>query len=197
MRHPWSRPGTQLAVGAVCWILALQNLIAEPIVAAAWPTSYSFSENAISDLGITSCGPFELPDGSSAYVCSPRHALMNGSFVAFGLLVIAGAILTRRAWPRRRSTTVGLTLVGLAGAGVIVIGLVPANVTWRCTASPDSSSSCVRTPPCLYSPSRPGAGNDGWRSSRWYARPSVWPRQCSSSAGSTSAWAWAGWSGWP
>jgi len=126
--HSGSRSGAQLVLGAACWILALHNLAIEPIVAAAWPTPYSYSENAVSDLGITTCGPFENPGRGSVYVCSPRYALWNASLVAFGLLIIAGAILTRRAWPERRSTIVGLTLLAVAGAGVILIGLVPANV---------------------------------------------------------------------
>ncbi|QYC41999.1 hypothetical protein Nocox_21975 [Nonomuraea coxensis DSM 45129] len=114
-------------IGAVCWIAALHNLVVELLVAAAWPSPYSFARNAISDLGNTACGPFEQIDGSTLQVCSPLHWLMNGSFVAYGLLVVAGAVLTRRAWPARRSATAGLVLLAVSGAGVIVVGLVPEN----------------------------------------------------------------------
>ncbi|MEV4290508.1 hypothetical protein AB0K40_33800 [Nonomuraea bangladeshensis] len=40
---------------------------------------------------------------------------MNGSFAVYGLLVVAGAVLTRRAWPATRPATAGLSLLALAG----------------------------------------------------------------------------------
>ncbi|WP_147425171.1 DUF998 domain-containing protein [Bailinhaonella thermotolerans] len=112
-----------IRVGAVLWVLALQNLIVEIVAAGAWRTPYSFGEHAISDLGNTACAPFEGRD-----VCSPLHAAFNASQVAFGVLIIAGAALTARWWPRGKTRTAGLILLGLAGAGAIGAALVPENV---------------------------------------------------------------------
>src|ERR1700737_1918360 len=88
-------------LGAVCWLLTGEYFVARPIVAAAWPRPYSYLHNYISDLGNTACGPFAYSQTTSVYVCSPLHPLMNASFVVVGLLTVAGAVLTWRAWPRR------------------------------------------------------------------------------------------------
>src|SRR6266540_3927025 len=88
-----ARATTLVAVGAGCWLLTLVYFAAQPVVAAAWDPPYSVAANTISDLGNTSCGVFDRPDGTSAYVCSPRHTLMNATFVVTGLLTTAGAVL--------------------------------------------------------------------------------------------------------
>jgi hypothetical membrane protein len=122
-----SRLVTQPVLGGACWFLTLVYFAAQPVVTAAWEPPYSFSTNSISDLGNTGCGPFEHPDGSSSYVCSPRHALMNTVLIAVGLLTALGAFLSRRTWPQRPSAMVGLILIAVAGAGGIMVGLAPAD----------------------------------------------------------------------
>jgi hypothetical membrane protein len=105
-------------IGAVSWVLMIPYFAIQPIVAAAWDPAYSFTANTISDLGNATCGD----------VCSPRHALMNVVFVFSGLVTMAGALLTRDYWPRRRLATVGLICVGLSGVGAVMVGLAPADV---------------------------------------------------------------------
>lgn len=114
-------------LGALCWALTLLYFVVELIVAAAWPVPYSFSTNAISDLGITACGNTTQLGGTVVFVCSPRHALMNASFVAVGILFVAGTLLTRPLWPRRRLATVALGFLVLVGVGSVLVGLAPAN----------------------------------------------------------------------
>src|SRR6202046_5866856 len=122
-------PGLAVIVGGAAWILAtLQYAVAQVVVAAAWHhPPYSWLGNYISDLGNTACGPFKVPHGTPSYVCSPMHSAMNASFVIAGILTIAGAVLLRRFWPRRRGTTVALVLWAITGLGKIVVGLVPEN----------------------------------------------------------------------
>lgn len=115
-----------IRLGALAWVLALQFFVAQAIVQSAWATPYSLAENYISDLGNTSCGPY--PAGSDMYVCSPWHALMNGSFILLGVSILLGAILIRRAFPSGRMGTAGLVMVALAGPGLILVGLFPENV---------------------------------------------------------------------
>jgi hypothetical membrane protein len=50
------------------------------------------------------------------------------TFIVTGALILIGLFLTRSIWPRRRLTTWGLILLGVAGAGTILIGLSPENV---------------------------------------------------------------------
>jgi len=74
--------------GALCWLSSAQFFIAQVWVALAWTTPFSLRLNFISDLGNTGCGLY----GSEThmYVCSPRHALMNASFVLLGLTILVG-----------------------------------------------------------------------------------------------------------
>jgi hypothetical membrane protein len=53
---------------------------------------------------------------------------MNTTFILTGVLILVGLVLTRSIWPRRRLTTWGLILLGVAGAGTILVGLSPENV---------------------------------------------------------------------
>ncbi len=109
-------------------MLTVMYLVAQPIAAEAFAgRRYSFSNDSISDLGTTSCGPFRAPYGPVAYVCSPRHVLMNAAIIAAGVLTVAGAVLSRNWWPRRRLTTAGLGCVATAGVGAVLVGIAPQN----------------------------------------------------------------------
>ena len=102
---PTHRRSTATA-GGVVWIVgAVQYLAAQGLAAQAWHPAYSWTSNYISDLGNTACGPFAVPHGTAAYVCSPRHDLMNTSFVVSGVLFLVGLFLLRPAWPQRRHAT--------------------------------------------------------------------------------------------
>ncbi len=124
-RSPYFRASgrTPLIVGAVLWCLCLQFFVCEQIARHAWTTPYSWTRNYISDLGAIRCA--NRPSGSANYVCSPRHDVMNGSFAAQGLLIAGGAALLGGAFPKQRAGTIGRSLLGLAGAGVFAVGLVP------------------------------------------------------------------------
>src|SRR4029453_6560486 len=45
-----------------------------------------------------------------------------------GVPILVGLFLTRSMWPRRRLTAWGLVLLGVAGAGTMLVGLSPENV---------------------------------------------------------------------
>jgi hypothetical membrane protein len=121
-------PRTVIIVGALAWVLAtIQFVAAQFVVASAWKPPYSWSDNYISDLANTACGPFAVPHGAPAQVCSPLHGVMNTSFIVTGVLTVAGAVLLKRAWPASRLTTAALVLWVAAGVGKILVGLVPEN----------------------------------------------------------------------
>jgi hypothetical membrane protein len=126
--------GRFIKVGAVLWILALEFFAGQAVAQAAWRTPYSLLTNSISDLGNTACGTWPPASVnlarlglSASYVCSPRHWVMNASFIAAGVLIMAGLYLTRSQWPRRRLTAWAVTLLAVAGVGKIIVGLVPEN----------------------------------------------------------------------
>jgi hypothetical membrane protein len=108
---------------------AAQFILAMAVTQIGYGSSYSLSQNVISDLGAVNCGTF---GGSGSfnghYACSPWHVVFNASAVVLGLLLILAVLLLRTAFPTRRSRTVGLCLLGLAGIGAIGVGLAPEDV---------------------------------------------------------------------
>lgn len=132
--HPTASSGRGVLLGAILWILSLEFFVGQAVAQSAWHTPYSMLTNSISDLGNTACGTWPPASVnlarlglSASYVCSPRHAVMNVSFIVAGVLILLGTYLTRSQWPRRRLTTWGMVLLALAGVGKIIVGLVPEN----------------------------------------------------------------------
>ena len=120
--------GRAMAVaGGACWAVgAVQYAAAQVVAAGAWTRPYSLKNNYISDLGNTACGMFHVPHGTPYYVCSPSHAVMNASFIIFGVLTITGALLLQPIWPARLARW-ALIMWVLSGLGKIIVGLVPEN----------------------------------------------------------------------
>ncbi|WP_147212928.1 DUF998 domain-containing protein, partial [Nocardioides szechwanensis] len=97
--------------GAVALLVRPAYIATEVVVAAATTGGYSFLADSVSRLGEVGC--------SEAY-CSPRHELMNGSFVGFGMLLAGGAALLSR--PLGPWVT-GLLVV--SGLSSVATGLAP------------------------------------------------------------------------
>ncbi|MFI9387886.1 DUF998 domain-containing protein [Kutzneria sp. NPDC052558] len=108
------------AGGVALAVAALWYLIAEAITASAWKNPpYSYSRNAISDLGVPSCGG-EL---QGRVICSPLHGVMNSAFILQGVLfVVAAVLLFRLLLGRMRWVYLFLALV--QGVGIVVVGLI-------------------------------------------------------------------------
>lgn len=111
-------------LGAAAWLIAtVQFFVVMVVVQLGWNTPYSWGSNNISDLGNVHCGDFE-----GRFICSPRHDLMNISFVLGGILFVAGILLTNTAWPKTASSyLIRLLLIATAG-GWAIAGLYPADV---------------------------------------------------------------------
>jgi hypothetical membrane protein len=110
-------------LGPLVWVLAIEYFVVQVVVATAWPRPYDWLHDPISDLGNTACGEYD-----HRWVCSPRHAAMNLSLIALGSLMIAGAPLIYQEFRERRLGWTGFAGMALAGAGTLVVGLVPENV---------------------------------------------------------------------
>ena len=117
----------RVRLGAVCWVLTVEFFIGQAVAQAAWRTPYSMVRDYVSDLGAAHCGTTSIP-GSTTYICSPLDVVMNAAFVAFGVLVLFGAVLTASTWPRRGLTWAGLVFLVLLGLGKILVGLAPEDV---------------------------------------------------------------------
>ncbi|QHK21666.1 DUF998 domain-containing protein [Pseudarthrobacter psychrotolerans] len=132
---------TRQYIGAWSVLSVLQYFVAETAVIGAWggPQPYDRRTGYISDLGALNCGIYDGRD-----VCSPLHWLMNASFVVQGLGMLLGALLLgsgllcvaaragARVQPGRRKPWLAAVwvriLTGTAGAGTMMVGLVPEDV---------------------------------------------------------------------
>lgn len=110
--------------GAVAWIASALLIPVQVVVALQWPDGYSVAGNAISDLGITGCGPFSDGGSQPREVCSPWHPLFNAAVIASGALIALGAVLLHGRWSGR-SGRAGTILMTLAGLCVVVVGFAP------------------------------------------------------------------------
>ncbi len=129
---------TRQYIGAWSVLSVLQYFAAEAAVIGAWvgPVPYSRMTGLISDLGAWHCGIYDGRD-----VCSPLNWLMNASFVVQGLGMLLGALLlssgllcvAARAgilvaparWKPWLAAVAVRLLTAAAGAGTMVVGLVP------------------------------------------------------------------------
>jgi hypothetical membrane protein len=113
----------------VLFVAAAQFIVANIVTQIGYGPGYSLSGNYISDLGAVNCGLF---GGSGSfpghYACSPWHDVFNASCVILGLLLILAVFLIQTAFPQRRSRTIGLALLAIAGIGAIGVGLSPEDV---------------------------------------------------------------------
>ncbi|MFE3068487.1 DUF998 domain-containing protein [Streptomyces sp. NPDC059247] len=109
-----------LSVGAAVLIVnAAQWVIAEAVTAGAWKNpAYSYATNYISDLGVPDCGT----QFQGRELCSPRHVLMNTSFMVEGVLFAIGVVLLARLLSGRARRVV--TALAVAhGVGMVAVGL--------------------------------------------------------------------------
>lgn len=110
--------------GAILWIIGVtQFFIAMAIVQLGWTTPYSLTQNYLSDLGNTTCGPY-----GGRYVCSPLYYVFNDSIITLGILLLIGTVWIRSALPPKSTRDVGLVLLCVAGIGVATVGFVPEDV---------------------------------------------------------------------
>ena len=104
-------PSRAARLGAIAFLLRPTYIATEIVTAAATTGGYSFVSSSVSRLGEVGC--------TESY-CSPRHAVMNGSFMAYGVLLAGGALLLMR--PLGPWVT---ALLVVSGASSYATGLVP------------------------------------------------------------------------
>ena len=80
-------PSRAAQLGAIAFLLRPTYIATEYVTAAATTGGYSFVSDSVSKLGEVGC--------SEGY-CSPRHEVMNGSFMGYGVLLAGGALLLAR-----------------------------------------------------------------------------------------------------
>lgn len=81
---------------------------------------FSWRDSMMSDLGNTTCGP-----RADRLVCSPAHGWFNTAQVGAGVLLLGAAARGAVRWWEH----LVLLALGCLGAGLVVLGLVPADVS--------------------------------------------------------------------
>lgn len=104
-------PTRAVRLGALLFLLRPTYVAAEVVTAAATTGGYSFVADSVSRLGEVGC--------TAAY-CSPRHEVMNGAFIGYGLALAGGALLLAK--PLGRWVTALLVVSGLSSYAT---GLAP------------------------------------------------------------------------
>ena len=103
----------RLSCGAALWLVRPAYVGVELVVAAATTGGYRLADNTVSDLGAVECSPAS---------CSPRHELMNSTFIGVGVLLALGAVLLAA----RLGPVVSALLV-VAGLSSVATGLTPVD----------------------------------------------------------------------
>ncbi len=118
--------------GAILLVLASLIFIAGMIVTQiGYESSYSLTQNYISDLGAAHCGVLAGHSYDGGYVCSPWHEVFMVTIVLLGILIVLAVILIRTGFPPRSTRTVGLALLAIAALGAIGVGFFPEDVNVR------------------------------------------------------------------
>ncbi|MEU1340600.1 DUF998 domain-containing protein [Streptomyces sp. NPDC005827] len=100
----------------------LLYVTAEAVSAAAWRRpAYRYGVNAISDLGVSSCG-----DLAGHPVCSPMHAVMNTAFITHGVLFTLAVCLLAPLLPQRPGRRVRILGI-VTGVGLLLVGTFPGS----------------------------------------------------------------------
>lgn len=111
--------------GAVLWLLTGGLFLAQGIAAGGWQDPpYSWIHNAISDLGVTSCGDYDDVGSRTRTICSPYHATFNVAMAVTGVLVALGGWLMRNAWSTR-PTRVAMIMMIPVGLAIVGVGAMP------------------------------------------------------------------------
>lgn len=109
----------------VALVLTVASLVVQPLVAAATTTPFSWTQDAISDLGVTTCGVDPEISGTTGVVCSPLWPLMNGGIVLGGVAMVLTGLLLGRTPLASRTAQVLLVVAGLS---TLAVGLVPLDL---------------------------------------------------------------------
>lgn len=104
----------QQRVGALFWMLGIQYYISEWYAGRAYRPHYNYLTDYMSVLGKIVC---------DSAVCSPRHQLMNASFIVEGLIFFLGMILLRNRLPRNAAARFGEVYVCISNLSLFGLGI--------------------------------------------------------------------------
>lgn len=111
--------------GALLWIIGILSFVPQVIAASRWTQPYSYRDNLISDLGVTTCGTVDEGSRVERFICSPWHDLANTATISNGAMIVLGSLLLWNSWPRRKSGRIAMVLMASGGLLIIGVGAFP------------------------------------------------------------------------
>lgn len=132
-------------MGLLSWMALLSYFPIELVIISQTTKPYSIMDQAMSDLGVLSCGYDAYP--LSAYeICSPMAHEMNVIFILTGMLIASGAVLIHHFWGGSKWTIVATVLLVIYGLGYTVSGIYPADINFLAHTLPSIPSMLFQIP---------------------------------------------------
>ncbi|AMO33360.1 DUF998 domain-containing protein [Lysinibacillus sphaericus] len=114
-------------IGIVSWIVTILYCVIEPIFIMTSLVPYNIMQQAMSDLGVTTCGKYTYTIAPHE-ICSPYHFGMNVLFIVNGLSFSVGVIYIYQYLEKNLINKIGTVCILIFAVGNIVSGIIPANV---------------------------------------------------------------------
>lgn len=132
-------------IGLLSWMALLLYFPIEMLIISRTTKPYSIMDQAMSDLGVLSCGSNTYP--LALYeICSPMAHEMNIVFILTGMLTAAGAVLLHRFWGNSKRTVSATILFVIFGLGYTISGIFPADVNFWAHTLPSLPTMFVQLP---------------------------------------------------
>lgn len=132
-------------IGLLSWMALLLYFPIELIIISQTTKPYSIMNQAMSDLGVLSCGTDTYPLAGYE-ICSPMSHEMNIIFILTGILIAAGAVLLHHFWGSSKWTIAATILLVIYGLGYTVSGIYPADVNFWAHTLPSMPSMILQIP---------------------------------------------------
>lgn len=123
-------------VGILSWILTCLYFLIEPFFILTTTVPYSFVNQAMSDLGVTSCGTFTYSLAPHE-ICSPYYFWMNLLFILNGITLSIGILYLSQFLPKTKTNLMATIFILILAVGNVISGFIPAdiNLFWHSIAA--------------------------------------------------------------
>ncbi|WP_373568353.1 DUF998 domain-containing protein [Lysinibacillus fusiformis] len=114
-------------IGIVSWIVTILYFVIEPIFIMTSLVPYNMMQQAMSDLGVTTCGKYTYAIAPHE-ICSPYHFWMNVLFIVNGLSFSVGVLYLSQYLEKNLINKLATVCILIFALGNIVSGVIPADV---------------------------------------------------------------------
>ncbi|QDQ03515.1 DUF998 domain-containing protein [Lysinibacillus fusiformis] len=114
-------------IGIVSWVITILYFVIEPIFIMTSLVPYNIMQQAMSDLGVTSCGKYTYSIAPHE-ICSPHHFWMNVLFIVNGLTFSVGVLYLSQYLEKNWFNKLATVFILIFALGNIVSGFIPADI---------------------------------------------------------------------